>query len=539
MSKSINYLLEQAFTNNGERLAFSDYEGRDFSYNDVAIHLSTIHAFLHKTGIKKGDKVILLGRNSSRWAISYIALLSYGAVIVPVLPDFKPKDFLYIIDHSDAVLLMIDPAIHQSIYAEKSDCTRPAISLRDFSHLSDPEKSPIDINNSKINHDQINLKFDQIDDDELGLLSYTSGTTGFSKGVMLSRKNLLSNILFAQEHMPLKSGHKICSFLPMAHIYGQLFEFIFPFTLGCHITFLNKMPSPTVLIKAFKEIQPDLILSVPLILEKIYKNKLLPVIQTPMMKIPLAIPGVKSIIHHKIKEQLSQNFGEHFFEMVIGGAALNKDVEDFLTKIHFRFTVGYGMTECAPLISYAGWKDTRKRSAGKIVDRMDVRIDSTDPYGETGEIQVKGDNVMMGYYKDKKATKAAFTEDGWLHTGDLGIIDEDKYIYIKGRSKNMILGANGKNIYPEEIETQINTFSLVQESVVIQEDKRLIALVYPDPLALKNNKIPTEELEDAFSSIRQKLNANLPKYMQVHEIRLSDSEFEKTPKKNIKRFVYT
>jgi long-chain acyl-CoA synthetase len=349
---------------------------------------------------------------------------------------------------------------------------------------------------------------------------------------------VVSNIVFAQEHMPLKPGDKIVSFLPMAHTYGLTFEFLFPVTLGCHITFLSKMPSPTILTKVFADVKPNLILSVPLVIEKIYKKRLLPTLEKPLIKVLLKVPGISNLLLKKIREKLVDTFGGRFFEIVVGAAPLSADVEKFFKKIKFPFTIGYGMTECGPLISYEAWNKTMPLSAGKIVDRMEVRIDSSDPYNEVGEIQVKGENVMLGYYKNEKATTEAFTDDGWLKTGDLGVIDSDNFIYIRGRSKNMILGPSGQNIYPEEIEAKLSNQPYVAECVVVDREHRLVGLVFPDKEAMKMDKVKEAQLTEIMENNRKKINSELPGYEQVARIELVEEEFEKTPKKNIKRYKY-
>ena len=374
--------------------------------------------------------------------------------------------------------------------------------------------------------------------DETCILSYTSGTSGFTKGVMIPERSLVSNIVYAREHMPLKSGNKIVSFLPMAHVYGLLFEFLFPLSVGCHITFLSKMPTPAIISKVFGEVKPHLVLSVPLIIEKIYKKRLLPTLQKPAIKILLHIPGISSILLKKIRAKLVETFGGRFFEIVIGGAPLSADVEKFFKRIQFPFSIGYGMTECGPLISYESWDKTMPTSAGKLVDRMEVRIDSKDPYNLVGEIQVKGENVMLGYYKNDEATRDAFTEDGWLKTGDLGIIDKNNFVYIRGRSKNMILGASGQNIYPEEIEAKVTNLPFVAECVVTGREGKLIAMVYPDMEALKTENIASDALTHIMDENLKKVNAELPKYEQISRIEIVTEEFEKTPKKIIKRFKY-
>jgi long-chain acyl-CoA synthetase len=383
------------------------------------------------------------------------------------------------------------------------------------------------------------IQFEPVPNKDLAVISYTSGTTGFTKGVMIPHNSLLANVIYANNNMPLEPGDSIVSFLPLAHAYGCAFEFLWPFTLGCHITFLTKTPSPQVILAAFKEIRPRLVLSVPLVIEKIYKKQLLPVISTGKMKTLLKIPGLNGLIHKKIRQKLVDVFGGNFHEVVIGGAALNQEVEVFFNKIKFPFSIGYGMTECGPLISYANWDKTKLGSAGKIVDTMEVTIDSPDPYTEVGEILVRGENVMLGYYKNPDATEAALDKEGWLHTGDLGVIDKENFIFIKGRSKSMVLGPSGQNIYPEEIEARINNLDYVQESVVVEKDHKLYALVYPDYESVDKNGISEQGLKDIMENHRKHLNKELPAYMNLSGIRIYPEEFEKTPKKSIKRFLYS
>ena len=545
MNTKLNNLFSESLKSNWDLNAFADYEGESCTYADVAKHIIFQHEFLSESGIEPGDKIVLLGRNSKNWAITYLTIVTYGAVVVPVLPDFTPDDVSYIVNHSGAEMMVVSEALFKPLDLTSMKPLKTVVAIDSFDVIWEKrgaKKARIQdairerIPSTKVSPSSLKLK--SFDNKELAVLSYTSGTTGFSKGVMISRNSLASNVVFAQDHMPLTAGDKICSFLPMAHIYGQLFEFLFPFSEGCYTTFLGKMPSPQVLTKAFGEIKPKLILSVPLILEKIYKKRIAPAIDKPIVKTMLKIPGLNSVVHKKVRKQLTESFGGEFYEIVIGGAPLNKEVEDFLRKIKFPFTIGYGMTECGPLISYDSWETSRAYSAGKVVDRMEVKIDSEDPYNIVGEILVKGENVMDGYYKDEKNTKASIEVDGWLHTGDLGVIDKDNYIYIRGRSKNMILGANGKNIYPEEIENKLNNMPFVLESLVVQRNNQLVGLVFPYADAMKTEGVSSEELPPKMEEMRKELNKKLPKYMQVNAIEIREEEFEKTPKKSIKRFMY-
>ncbi len=538
--------IEASIRQNWDIEALGDYKGEAYKYSEIAQIIAKFHMIFKEAGLKEGDKVSLLGKNSAHWCSIYLATVTYGAVSVPIMPDFKPDDLTNIINHSDSKILVTDMKLWQGLEFDKLPELNTVIKLEDFDFLAGRdkkvEKLVANINDEFVKKHPTftadSIEFSKIDNELMGVLSYTSGTTGFSKGVMVPHRSLAANVRFAQNNMPLKPGDKIVSFLPLAHTLGCAFEFLFPFTYGCHITILTKTPSPQIIMAAFGEIKPRLIISVPLVIEKVYKKRLLPVISKPMMKILLAIPGINSILRGKIKEQFSNSFGGNFIEMVVGGAALNADVERFFKKIKLPFTIGYGMTECGPLISYSGWETTRTGSAGKSVDTLDVRIDSSDPQNEVGEIIVKGDNVMLGYYKNKEATDEAIDKDGWLHTGDLGIIDKDGNVFIRGRTKNMLLSSSGQNIYPEEIESAINNQAYISECVVITEDDKLIALVCPDKEQIKSDGKKMEEIEKIYDGLRNEINENMPAYMSIAKYRIHNEEFEKTPKKTIKRFVY-
>ena len=538
--------IEQSIKQNWEIEALSNYKEKGFSYKEIAEKILKFHIFFKDAGVKEGDKIALVGRNSANWCIVYLATVTYGAVIVPILPDFKPDDLANLINHSDAIILYIDDKILEALDIKKVPEIKAVISLDDFSMTSSvkPElkKSYLAVegkfNKAYPDLKQADIKFSDISNDALAVISYTGGTTGFSKGVMISHNNLAANVRFAQTHMPLKPGDPLVSFLPLAHTYGCAFEFLFPFTFGCHITILSKTPSPQIIVQAFKEIKPRLILSVPLVIEKIFKKQLLPVISKPHMKILLAIPAINKIIHKKIREKLTETFGGRFKEIVIGGAAFNPEAERFFRKIGFRFTVGYGMTECGPLISYTSWDTTKLGASGKPVDTLEVTIDSEDPQKKTGEIILRGENVMMGYYKNEKATGEIIDDKGWMHTGDLGVMDKEKNIFIKGRSKSMLLGPSGKNVFPEEIEAVINNMNYIAESVVISEDSKLVALIYPDYEMMKKDNISEEQLLPVLDATRKVVNERLPEFMAVHKFRIHPEEFAKTPKRSIKRFLY-
>lgn len=541
---SLAELYEKPILANWDNLAFSDFDGGDFTYGQVAEYIQSLHLFYQVSGIKKGDKIAILGRNSARWGTTFLSVLTSGAVVVPVLPDFNVADTNHILNHSEAKIVFAQKSLLEKIDLAKAAGVEMVVILDNYSiHYSkDPDaatKLADAFGYYKKNASSIReLGFYRWDREECCIISYTSGTSGFTKGVMIPERSLVSNIVYAQEHMPLQPDHKIVSFLPMAHVYGLLFEFLFPVTLGCHITFLAKTPSPQVITQAFGKVKPHLILSVPLIIEKIYKKRILPTLEKPIMKVALAIPGLSGIILKKVREKMVETFGGRFFEIVIGGAPMSTDVEKFFRRIHFPFTIGYGMTECGPLISYAAWDKTMPSSAGQLVDRMEMRIDSEDPFNVVGEIQVRGDNVMLGYYKNEQATKEAFTDDGWLRTGDLGITDANQFVYIRGRSKNMILGPSGQNIYPEELEAKLNNLPYIGECVVVDRNHKLVALVYPDSEAMKTDGIEDAQLDDIMKENLAKLNHELPRYENVTEIQLVSEEFEKTPKKNIKRFKY-
>jgi len=539
--------IEQSIRQNWRIEALSNYREPGYSYRRIAEKILKLHFLFKGAGIEEGDKIALVGRNSANWCITYLATVTYGAVIVPILPDFKPVDLMNIINHSDSKILFVDDKLCESIDLNKLPSVSGVISLDDFrmvnsvSHSFKSSFESVEERYEKKYPDlkQEDIKFSDVTNDKLAVISYTSGTTGFSKGVMISHNSLACNVRFAQNNMPLEPGDPVVSFLPLAHTYGCAFEFLFPFTIGCHITILTKTPSPQILIQAFKEIKPRLILSVPLVVEKIYKKQLLPVISKPSMKILLAIPGVNKILHKKIREKLVDTFGGRFKELVIGGAAFNPEAERFFRKIGFRFTVGYGMTECGPLISYRSWDTTKLGASGKAVDTLEVTIDSPDPENIVGEIILRGENVMLGYYKNEKATSEMIDSKGWMHTGDLGVIDRDGNIFIKGRSKSMILGPSGKNIYPEEIESIINNKDYIVESLVISEDNKLVALVFPDYEALKKDNISDDQFAGMLDLLKKEVNEKLPEFMAVSKYRIHPEEFVKTPKRSIKRLLYT
>ncbi len=539
--------IEQSIRQNWDIEALSNYKEKGYTYKEIAGKIIKLHIFFKEIDVREGDKIALVGRNSANWCVIYLASVTYGAVIVPILPDFKPGDLTNLINHSDSKLLFVDDKIFEDLDTSKTPEITGVVSLDDYSMISSGNARIREAYNSveeKYRNaypelKQNDVKFSDIANDKLAVISYTGGTTGFSKGVMIAHNSLAANVRFAQNHMPLNPGDPVISFLPLAHTYGCAFEFLFPFTIGCHITILTKTPSPQILIQAFREIRPSLILSVPLVIEKIYKKQLLPVISKPLMKTLLAIPGINLLLYNKICKKLTDTFGGKFNVVVIGGAAFNAEAEKFFKKIGFRFTVGYGMTECGPLISYASWDTTKPGASGRSVDTLEVTIDSPDPQKQLGEIILRGENVMLGYYKNEKATRDIIDEKGWMHTGDLGIIDKDGNIFIKGRSKTMILGPSGKNIFPDEIEAIINNMDYITESLIISEDNKLIGLIYPDYEKIKSDNISEDRLSAILEETRKKVNERIPDFMAVSKFRIHPEEFAKTPKRSIKRFLYT
>ncbi|OQX82424.1 MAG: long-chain fatty acid--CoA ligase [Bacteroidetes bacterium 4484_276] len=541
----LNNLFAGSIKQNWALAAFSDYQGETLTYEDVGKKIYFLHKLFDETGIRKGDHIALLGNNSAMWGITFIGIISYGAVVVPVLNEFSSENIYHIVQHSECKLLFIVPNIYNKLEQDYLQGPKVIININDYSLIHEKkerfgkatEKAQKKLHEKNLQPEDVN--YPQFDAESTCVISYTSGTSGFTKGVMLPRRSIYSNIIFAQAHMPLLQGNTIVSFLPMAHVFGMLFEFLFPFTMGCHTTFLTKIPSPAIVTKAFAEIKPHLILSVPLVIEKIYKKRILPSLEKPIMKFLLTLPIISGIIEKKVKEKLTETFGGRFREVVIGGAPLSEDVEQFFKKIGFRFTIGYGMTECGPLISYEGWEKAQYRSCGKIVDKMQIKVAPQQASEKIGEILVRGDNVMSGYFKNKEATEESFTEDGWLKTGDLGYLDKDGYIYLKGRTKNMILGPSGQNIYPEEVEAKVCNLPYVQECVVKYLDEKLIAMIYPDRELMKNEGLTFEVVEKRMGENIKTLNKTLPKYANIANIELTDVEFIKTPKKNIKRYLYT
>ena len=540
-------LIGESVRRNWTRPALTDWEGPTLTYAQAAERIAYLHELFRTCHVEPGDKVALLGRNSASWGVTWLAAVTYGAVIVPILPDFRPDDVHHIVNHSDSVLFFVAENLSGWVEASQMRQLKAVVALGDF-HVLSARKEGVarSLADLAARYPQARVplgdpaRFDRrpMADDQLAAIVYTSGTTGFSKGVMLPHRSLLANLRYAQANMPLEPGDTIVSFLPLAHAFGAAFEFLFPFVSGCSITFLAQTPSPQVILKAFAQVRPRLILSVPLVIEKIYAKRLRPILEKEATRILMKIPPVRRILDRKIREKLVGVFGGRFREIVIGGAALNGDVEQFFRRIEFPFTCGYGMTECGPLISYAAWKEHRTPGVGRAVDTLEVRIDSTDPSSVPGEILVRGANVMAGYYKNAEATAAAIDPEGWLHTGDLGVIDRDGFIFIRGRSKTMFLGPSGQNIYPEEIEAKLNSLPFVGESLVLERGGRLCALVYPDYERVDAVKLPERDLVARMEKNRLTLNRTLPPYAAISRIDVYSEEFQKTPTKKIKRFLY-
>lgn len=539
--------LRDSVRRNWDLPAFSNLGEESITYGQVGDRILWFHKMMRDAGVQKGDKVAIVGRNSTNWAIAYLATVTYGAVVVPILPDFHSDDIHHIVNHSDSVLFLAGEVVSERVDPDRIPNVRGVLSLVDFSVLHDRDGTLgnatahaaahyLDDVGGNLTRD--NFSVAEASNADLASIVYTSGTTGFSKGVMLPHNSLMANVKFARENLPLVPGDPLVSFMPLAHSYGCAFEFLFPFAVGCHITFLGKIPSPKVIVQAFQAVRPRLILSVPLILEKIYRKQLKPVIDKPTMKILLKVPLVDHAIAAKICRKLMDVFGGNFQEMIIGGAALNPDVEAFLQRIKFPVTVGYGMTECGPLISYASWRNHRPQAVGPVIDTLEAKIDSEDPQTIVGEICVRGENVMYGYYKYEEATTQAIDDEGWLHTGDLGVIDKDGFIYIKGRSKDMILGPSGQNIYPDAVEAKLNNLPYVQESLVTDKEGKLYALVYPDLERVDAEKLTEADIKAKMEENRKALNQLLPAYSAVTRIDLYPEEFAKTPTKKIKRYLY-
>ena len=548
MDKSLNILFENCFKNHWNYLALSNYKGENLQYRDVARRIEKLHILFKECGLQKGDKVALCGRNQTNWAVVFMATLTYGAVIVPILHEFKESNIHHIVTHSESKILFVGDQIWEGLSETEMPNLGAVVLLSDFSILYAKEPHIIEVREHlnelfgkkyPKNFLPEHIKYHNDEPEELAMINYTSGTTGFSKGVMLPYRCLWSNALFAFEVIPnVRSGSDVVSMLPMAHVYGMAFEFIFEMTVGAHVHFLTRMPSPKIIMESFANVRPKIIIAVPLIIEKIYKSKLQPMLNKMSMQVLLRLPVIEQKVRNKIHDTLINVFGGNFGEVIIGGAPFNREAEHFFKKIGFPYTVGYGMTECGPIITYANWRENKTFSCGRAAPRMEVRIASSDPKNIPGEIQCRGENVMLGYFKDPNATAAVFTDDGWLCTGDMGTIDSDGFVFIKGRCKSMFLGPSGQNIYPEEIESVLNNMPYVVESLVIEKDEKMVALVYPNFELAAETHVSIQELDKIMEENLRLLNEEQPNYAKVAKIQIFPEEFEKTPKKSIKRYLY-
>ena len=547
---SFNEIIEKSIIDNWDLDALTDYKGITLQFHDVARKIEKLHIMFENSGVQRGDKIALCGRNSAHWAVAFLATLTYGAVAVPILHEFTPEQIHNIVNHSESKILFVGDIVATQVDATKMPALEGIINIPDYSlalartdkltyareHLNEMfgRKYPKYFRRQHVSY------YHEQRPDELALINYTSGTTGFSKGVMIPYRAMWGNYDFAVNVLGkvLRRGDRVISILPMAHMYGMAFEFIFEFLQGCHIFYLTRIPSPAIIAQAFADVQPQIIIAVPLVIEKIIRKKVFPKLQTSKVRLLRNIPLINKKVEEKICEQVKQAFGGKFYEIIIGGAAFNQEVEQFLHRINFPYTVGYGATECAPIICYADYQSFVPGSCGRAVVHMEVKIDSPDPANVPGEILARGTNVMLGYYKNEEATRQTIDKDGWYHTGDLGTMDSYGNVFIKGRSKNMLLGPSGQNIYPEEIEDRLNSMPLVVESVVVQRDTKLVGLVYPDFDEAKNMGIGKADIEAQMQQNMQDLNATQPAYCKLSAIEIQNTEFEKTPKKSIKRYMY-
>ena len=548
---SFNELIEKSIITNWDRDALTDYKGQTLQYHDVARKIEKLHILFENSGIEKGDKIALCGRNSSQWAAAFLATLTYGAIAVPILHEFMAEQIHNIVNHSDARLLFVGDHVASIIDPMQMPHLEGIINNGDYSlmisrtdkltyareHLNElyGKKFPKYFRKEHVHY------FREADSNDMAMINYTSGTTGFSKGVMIPYRALWSNYDFAEHVLgkTIKTGDNVISILPMAHMYGMAFEFIYEFLKGCHVFYLNRIPSPAIIAQAFADVKPKIIIAVPLVIEKIIRKKVFPKIQNNRMRLLLQMPVISKKVREMICQEVVKAFGGNMYEIIIGGAAFNQEVEQFLKRINFPYTVGYGATECAPIICYADWHEFSPGSCGRAALHMQVKIDSPDPANIPGEILAKGPNVMLGYYKNPEATAETIDKNGWYHTGDLGTMDRYGNVYINGRSKNMLLGPSGQNIYPEEIEDKLNSMTMVVESLVVQRDNKLIAMVYPDQDEAKKLGFTTDDIRNIMEQNRNGLNQMLPAYEKISEIEIRENEFEKTPKRSIKRYLYS
>ncbi len=546
--QSVNKLYQKSFIENWDRPALSNYQGVTLHYRDVARRIAKMHIMYEHCGLVKGDKVAICSRNQANWGVSFISALTYGAVPVPILHEFKPGNIHHLVNHSEAKILFVDDVVWEGLSENEMPTLQAVIQINTFSFLYAKSEKISEVRQHlnelfgkkyPMNFTPECLDYYEDKPDELALINYTSGTSGFSKGVMIPYRALFSNISFACKVLPMIGNtSKVVAMLPSAHMYGMMFELLFELTVGAHVHFLTRVPSPKIILQALSEVKPCVVIAVPLIIEKVYKSKLKPVLEKNGIKFLMKLPGLDQVIMKKIRTELVEAFGGAFEEVIIGGAAFNKEVESFMKKINFPYTVGYGMTECAPIISYDDWKTVKQFSCGKVAPNMEIRIDSDDPQNIPGEVQVKGMNVCLGYYKNEEATKAVFTDDGWFKTGDMGILDKDGYLFLRGRSKCMILGPSGQNIYPEEIECVLNTMPYVVDSLVIEEEGGLTALIYPDFHQGELDGLTRDALEKTLNESLAGANAELPNYARIKKLEILPEDFERTPKRSIKRYLY-
>lgn len=548
MAQHLITALADSIKKNWSLPALSDFKGETLTNEALAGRIARMHVLFRAAGIEPGDKVALCAKNSAAWASAFVGAMTYGAVVVPILHEFHPDNIEHLVTHSEAKLLFSEKSIMDNLDEKNMPLLQAVVLLPDFSlalsrseqvteTMANPEKALASAYPGGLTPEIVN--YNVPDDNALALINYTSGSTGNSKGVMLSYASLWGNVSFALKNISfLRSGDRMLSMLPLAHMYGLVFELIFPLCRGCHVTFLGRVPSPKILLDAFAEVRPQLVITVPLVIEKIVKGKVFPVVNKPLIKVLRFIPGVRNVIHSKVRQQLLDAFGGQLVQLILGGAAMSSEVEKFLRQIHFPFTVGYGMTECAPLVTYEPWETQRPHSCGRLVDGMEAKVASSNPTKEAGVLFVRGVNVMQGYFKNPEATAEAISADGWLNTGDICTIDKDGYVYLRGRDKNMILGPSGQNIYPEEIEVKLNNLPLVSESVVVDRDGRIVALVHPDYDAGRRLGMTDASIEKRVMENLPLLNRELPGYSRVSAIEIHVEEFEHTPKHSIRRFLY-
>ncbi len=540
--------ISKSIAANWNRDALSDFHGKTFTYGELAARIARFHILYRAAGLKPGDRVAICARNSAEWAATFLGALTYGAVVVPLLHEFQPGNIVHLVAHSEARLLFTERSIADNLDMERMPDVEGVLLLGDLEVVADRDgklQSAVDALDSMFTriypevYKPEDIRYATPLSSDLALINYTSGSTGNSKGVMITYGNLWGNIGFALGQIDfLHPGDGMLSMLPLAHMYGLVFEFLFPLCKGCHITFLGRVPSPKVLLEAFAQVRPQLVITVPLVIEKIVRGKVFPILKKPVVKFLISIPGIRQLIYSRICKQLVNALGGNLRQLILGGAPLTADVEEFLRKIKFPFTIGYGMTECAPLVTYEWWSTQRPHSCGRVVDGMQVRIDSPDPANVPGVLYLKGPNVMKGYFKNEEATREALSDDGWLNTGDICTMDRDGYLYIRGREKNMILGPSGQNIYPEEVEIVLNDLPLVGESIVVDRGGKLVALVHPDYEAARKLGLTEAQADEKVSALLPQLNKSLPSYARVSEIEIHHDEFEKTPKHSIRRFIY-